>query len=110
VNDTPPTGGHGGHGSGGAGSPGPAPSGSPSPTPSPTTPDGCKEGEVHLAQPLLNGAVEPVTGLLDGLLGTDPSGVTASPSPSPSSPPAAGLSSVCVGIAPSPSVIPEVLP
>ncbi|MFI6661167.1 hypothetical protein ACIBL8_37135 [Streptomyces sp. NPDC050523] len=56
-------------------------------------------------QPLLNGAVTPVTGLLDGLLGS----ATSAPAPSPA-PSADTLSSLCVGVAPSPSVIPEVLP
>jgi hypothetical protein len=62
---------------------------------------------VRLVQPLLKGAVTPVTGLLDGLL------APASPSPSPPTSPSSStdtLSSLCVGIAPSPSVVPEVLP
>ncbi|WP_260328219.1 hypothetical protein [Streptomyces sp. Ag109_O5-1] len=65
-------------------------------------------------QPLLNGVITPVTGLLDGLLDGGASGVTASPSPSasPSQPTssAAGLSSVCVGVAASPSLLTGVLP
>jgi hypothetical protein len=65
---------------------------------------------VHVVKPVLSGTLATVT----GLLGTDASGVTASPSPSPSpsssSPSAAGLSPLCVGVAPSPSVLPEVLP
>ncbi|MFF5138392.1 hypothetical protein ACFY6U_01340 [Streptomyces sp. NPDC013157] len=65
-------------------------------------------------RPLLNGVITSVTGLLDGLLDGGSSGVTASPSPS-SSPwrstsSAAGLSSVCVGVAASPSALTGVLP
>ena len=113
---TSSTGGESGHdhGTGGAGgghgttTP---PSSSPAPTPSPSPSDGCKEGEVRLVKPLLNGVLTPATGLLDGLLGS----ASPTPSPSPSSStststPTDALSSLCVGIAPSPSVIPEVLP
>lgn len=60
-------------------------------------------------KPLLNGVAAPVTGLLGGLLG----GSSASPSPSPApsaDTPQRPLSSICVGVAASPSVIPEVLP
>ncbi|NUP39276.1 MAG: hypothetical protein HOY76_20255 [Streptomyces sp.] len=108
---TSPSGGESGHdhGTGGAGGTGhgTSPSPSPSPTPSPTPSAGCDDGEVRLVQPLLNGVVTPVTGLLDGLL--TPASPSPSPSPSPSSS-AGALSSLCVGIAASPSVLPEVLP
>lgn len=121
ANETSPAGGGGGHEAGGGDEgqmpmPGPSASASNSPssqppsTPSPTPSDGCQKGEVHVVQPLLSGALTSVTGLLDGLLGPDASGVTASPTPSPSSSPSsADLSSLCVGVAPSPSVLPEVL-
>jgi hypothetical protein len=120
VNDTPSSGGPGGQdtGGGGGGMPMPAPSdsasGSPSPAPppapSPSPSAGCRKGEVHVVQPLLSGSLASVTGLLDGLLGPDASQVTASPTPSPSSSASgAGLSPLCVGLAPSPSVLPEVL-
>ncbi|RPE43144.1 hypothetical protein EDD90_6327 [Streptomyces sp. Ag109_O5-1] len=121
VAETPPTSGRSGDGTAGEGGgqePVPVPSGSasdsPTPIPSPTSPNGCQEGEAHLVQPLLNGVITPVTGLLDGLLDGGASGVTASPSPSasPSQPTssAAGLSSVCVGVAASPSLLTGVLP
>ncbi|MER6419730.1 hypothetical protein [Streptomyces sp. NPDC001137] len=104
----PPTGGENGHDHGSGGSGGGHTNGpSPSPTPTPTPSDHCEEGELRLVQPLLNGVATPVTGLLDGLL------TPASPSPSPSPSPASStgpLSSLCVGIAASPSVVPEVLP
>lgn len=88
-----------------------SPSPQPSSTPSPTPSNGCHKGEVHVVQPLLSGALTSVTGLLDGLLGPDAPEVTASPTPSPSSSPSgADLSPLCVGVAPSPSVLPEVLP
>ncbi|MFI7406468.1 hypothetical protein ACIBW9_39395 [Streptomyces sp. NPDC049541] len=108
----PSTGGESGHGHGTGGSGGASGGGSstgpsPSPTPTPTPSDNCDEGEVHLVQPLLNGVVTPVTGLLDGLL--SPASPSPSPSPSPSSS-AGALSSLCVGVAASPSVVPEVLP
>lgn len=106
---------HGSHGTGGGDSehgPMPEPSesapGTPRPTPSPTSSGSCGEGEVRLVQPLLNGVLAPATGLLDSLL-KDGSGATASPMPS-SSPSSSDVSSLCVGVAPSPSVIPEVLP
>ncbi|WP_406439119.1 hypothetical protein OHB00_29460 [Streptomyces sp. NBC_00631] len=117
---TSSTGAHDGPGTGGAGTTGttggmpmptPAPSGSasasptPAPSPVPSSSNGCTTGEVRLLQPLLTGTVGQVTGLLDGLLGT-----AASPSPSPSSPSTRDPSSVCVGLAPSPSVLSEVLP
>jgi hypothetical protein len=95
------------HGTGGidGNEPAPTPSSSPTPTPSPSPSGTCDEGEVRLVQPLLNGVVTPVAGLLDGLLGS------ATPAPTPSPAPSADtLSSLCVGVAPSPSVIPEVLP
>jgi len=103
----PSTGGESGHGHGTGGSGGGSttrPSPSPSPTPTPS--DNCNEGEVRLVQPLLNGVATPVTGLLDGLL--TPASPSPSPSPSPSS--TGALSSLCVGIATAPSVVPEVLP
>ncbi|MGW3116973.1 hypothetical protein ACWDBW_07460 [Streptomyces sp. NPDC001107] len=104
---TPSTGGESGHdhGKGGPGG-GPTTGPSPSPTPNPTPSDNCDEGEVRLVQPLLNGVATPVTGLLDGLL------TPASPSPSPSASPSSStdtLSSLCIGVAASPSVVPEVL-
>ncbi|MFF4801688.1 hypothetical protein ACFY1U_25350 [Streptomyces sp. NPDC001351] len=103
----PPAGGESGHHHGSGGSEGgPTTGPSPSPTPAPTPSGNCDEGEVHLVQPLLNGVATPVTGLLDGLL--TPASPSPSPSPSPSS--AGALSSLCVGVAASPSVIPEVLP
>ena len=94
------------HDTGGADG-GPTTGPSPSPTPTQTPSDNCKEGEVRLVQPLLNGVASPVTGLLDGLL--SPASPSPSPSPSPSSS-AGALSSLCVGIAAAPSVVPEVLP
>ncbi|MCD9872928.1 hypothetical protein [Streptomyces guryensis] len=104
----PSAGGEGGHdhGTGGSGG-GPTTGPSPSPTPSPSPSDDCPEGEVRLVQPLLNGVATSVTGLLGGLL--TPASPSPSPSPSSSSP-TGTLSSLCVGIAASPSVIPEVLP
>ncbi|MFC8345818.1 hypothetical protein [Streptomyces sp. NPDC057280] len=67
-------------------------------------------------RPLLNGVVNPVTGLLNGLLAP----ASASPSPAPSlslspSPSSSSLSSSsadtpCVGVAASPSLLPELLP
>ncbi|MEV5958912.1 hypothetical protein AB0M11_35125 [Streptomyces sp. NPDC051987] len=58
--------------------------------------------------------ITPVTGFLDGLLGGGASGVTASPSssasPSQLTSSDAGLSSVCVGVAASPSLLTGVLP
>lgn len=122
ISDTSSAGVHGGPDAGGGDGgrmPMPGPSDSapdhppplPSPIPSPSPSDGCRKGEVHLVQPLLSGTLTAVTGLLDGLIGPDASGVTASPTPSPSSSASdAGLSSLCVGAAPSPSVLPEVLP
>lgn len=93
------TGGRGRQGQGsGSGSPSPTPA----PTPSPSASDSCGEGEVRLVRPLLNGVVAPVTGLLDSLLAPAPATPSPSPSPSPSS--------LCVGVAASPSVLPEVLP
>jgi hypothetical protein len=121
ASDTSSGDGHGGQETGGGNGgqmpmPGPSdsashsPSPKPSPSPSPTPPDGCQKGEVHLVQPLLSGTLTSLTGPLDGLLGPDASGGTASPTPSPSSSPSsADLSSLCVGVAPSPSVLPEVL-
>ncbi|WP_153542669.1 hypothetical protein [Streptomyces sp. RB17] len=65
---------------------------------------------MHLVQPLLNGTLTSLTDLLDGLLGPDASGVAASPTPAPSSSPSStDLSPLCVVVAPSPSVLPEVL-
>ncbi|MET9906066.1 hypothetical protein ABZZ74_04490 [Streptomyces sp. NPDC006476] len=97
--------GHGTGGTGGAGqqSSSPPPSPSSTPTPSPSAPDSCGEGEVRLVQPLLNGVVSPVPGLLDSLLAPAPASTSPAPSLSPSS-------SLCVGVAASPSVLPEVLP
>ena len=87
-----------------------SPSPKPSPSPSPTPSDGCQKGEVHLVQPLLKGTLTSLTDLLDGLLGPDASGGTAFPAPSPSSSPSStDLSPLCVDVAPSPSVLPEVL-
>ncbi|WP_078912618.1 hypothetical protein [Streptomyces sp. NRRL S-646] len=107
AGSTPSTGGENGHdhGTGGTGG-GHTTTPSPSPTPTPTPSDHCDEGEVRLVQPLLNGVATQVTGLLNGLL------TPASPSPSPSPSPSSStdtLSSLCVGVAASPSVIPEVL-
>ncbi|WP_406441847.1 hypothetical protein OHB14_22665 [Streptomyces sp. NBC_01613] len=99
------------HGTGGTGGGhGSTPSPSPSPTPSPTSSDRCDDGEVRLVQPLLNGVVTPVTGLLDGLLGSASTSPSPSPSPSSTSASTDTLSSLCVGVASSPSVLPEVLP
>ncbi|MCI3271814.1 hypothetical protein [Streptomyces cylindrosporus] len=108
ADSTPSTGGSGGHdhGAGPTTAPAPSPSSSsspaPTPTPSPTATDSCDEGEVRLVKPLLNGLATPVTGLLDSLLAPTPS---PSPSKSPDS-----LSSLCVGVAASPSLLSEVLP
>ena len=95
---------HGTDGNGGGNGNKPGSTPSPSPTPSPGPSKACDDGEVHLVQPLLNGVVTPVTGLLNGLLGP----ASASPTPS-TAPPADTLSALCVGVA-SPSVTPEVLP
>jgi hypothetical protein len=67
---------------------------------------------VHLVQPLLHGVVDPVTGLLDGLLGAgSPDSPTPTPTPTPvPSASAAAVPPLCVGIAPSPSLLPQVLP
>ena len=94
-----------GNGGGNGNESGSTPSPSPTPTPSPDPSETCDEGQVHLVQPLLNGVVTPVTGLLDGLLGP----ASASPTPS-TTPPADTLSALCVGVAASPSALPEVLP
>ncbi|MHC3467386.1 hypothetical protein ACYF6T_01600 [Streptomyces sp. 7R007] len=52
-----------------------------------------------------------MTGLLDGLLGAASASPSPSSSPSPSASASAGaLSSLCVGVASSPSVLSEVLP
>ncbi|MEU9393007.1 hypothetical protein AB0D86_23790 [Streptomyces sp. NPDC048324] len=96
-------GGHGGTGSlpgqSGGGSPSPSPSASspgssspsPTPSPSPSPSQSCADGDVHLVQPLLNGVLTPVTGLLDGLLG--------GASPSPSASPSGDSTGVCIGVA-----------
>ncbi|MBK3642095.1 hypothetical protein [Streptomyces sp. MBT33] len=113
-------GGHAGHG--GAG-PLPDPSGNASPSsspswpasssPSPSPSQSCEDGEVHLVQPLLNGVITPVTGLLDGLSGlaggSSPSlAPSASPSVSADSAAASADSTgVCVGVASDPAVVAE---
>lgn len=101
------SGGNGGEaGPGGGSSPSPSPSspGSPAPSPSPT--EQCEDGQVHLVQPLLSGVVGSVTGLLDGLL----AGNSPSPSPSPSASSPGDSAAVCVGVAPSPSLLAGVNP
>ncbi|MGW2238673.1 hypothetical protein [Streptomyces sp. NPDC001759] len=111
-------GGHAGHG--GAGRlPGPSGNASPSPSspasssPSPAPSPFCEDGEVHLVQPLLNGVITPVTGLLDGLSGLAGG---SSPSPAPSTSPSVSTDSaaastdttgVCVGVASDPTVVAE---
>jgi hypothetical protein len=77
-------GGHAGHPAG--------PDAPASPSPSPSESQACRDGEVHLVQPLLNGVVGPVKGLLNSLL------VPGTPSPSPSSAAAASAPPVCTGL------------
>lgn len=101
------SGGNGGEAAPGGGSspsPSPSPPSTQVPSPSPTRP--CEDGQVHLVQPLLNGVVGSVTGLLDGLL----AGNSPSPSPSSSSSSPGDSAAVCVGVVPSPSLLAGVNP
>ncbi|MEU6143937.1 hypothetical protein ABZ848_26750 [Streptomyces sp. NPDC047081] len=104
AGSTPSAGGSDGHdhGTGPTNTPSPSATSSPTPapTPSPTATDSCDEGEVRLVKPLLNGLTTPVTGVLDSLLAPTPSPKESSDT----------QSSLCVGVAASPSLLPEVLP
>jgi hypothetical protein len=114
VGDAPPvTGGtgageHGGHngkeGGGDSTEPSRTPPESPSPNPSPAPSDSCDDGQVRLVQPLLSGANDAVTGLLDGLpIAASPSpSLSPSPSPSPSTSPMSAMSdgALCLGVRP----------
>ncbi|MFZ3572830.1 hypothetical protein ACOKM5_38505 [Streptomyces sp. BH097] len=93
--------GHSGHSSPTPSSP---PSSSPSPSPSsPSTSPSCEDGEVRLVQPLLKGALTPVTGLLDGLTkGSDGASSSAADSGEESAP--------CVGLASDPALLTELTP
>ncbi|MGD6749370.1 hypothetical protein [Streptomyces sp. BH105] len=99
--DLPDGSGHPGHSSPTPSSP---PSSSPSPSPSsPATSPSCADGEVRLVQPLLKGALTPVTGLLDGLTkGSDGASSSASGSGEESAP--------CVGLASDPALLTELTP
>jgi hypothetical protein len=120
VGDAPPVtggtgvGGHGGHhGKGGAGdSTGPSrtPPESPSPSPSPAPSESCDDGQVRLVQPLLSGANDAVTGLLDGLPVTASPSPSLSASPSTSSMPAMSDEALCLGVTPSISLLPGLTP
>lgn len=79
-------GGHAGH---------PTGPGAPSwPSPPPSESQACQDGEVHLVQPLLNGVVAPVKGLLDSLLVPGAPSASASPAAAASAPP------MCTGLMP----------
>ncbi|MFJ9123313.1 hypothetical protein ACIRJS_04420 [Streptomyces sp. NPDC102340] len=88
------------------------PSATPSPSPSsPSTSPSCADGEVHLVQPLLKGALTPVTGLLDGLTN---GGDGASSSASGTEPESGSASdeeiAPCVGLASDPALLTELTP
>ncbi|MFJ9174127.1 hypothetical protein [Streptomyces sp. NPDC102360] len=102
--------GHSGHTSPTPSSP---PSSTPSPSPSsPSTSPSCADGEVRLVQPLLKGALAPVTGLLDGLAkGSDgDSASAASGSEAKPESDSREETAPCVGLASDPALLTELTP
>ncbi|MER5452240.1 hypothetical protein ABT052_47905 [Streptomyces sp. NPDC002766] len=94
-------------------SPSPSPSSPASSSPSPAPSPSCEDGDAHLVQPLLDGVITPVTGLLNGLSGLA-GGSSPSPAPSASASAAADSAAdsvdstgVCVGVASDPAVVAE---
>ncbi|MHC5257896.1 hypothetical protein ACYSUO_08430 [Streptomyces sp. UC4497] len=91
--------GHSGHTSPTSPTPSSPPSATPSPSPSsPSTSPSCADGEVRLVQPLLKGALTPVTGLLDGLTNGGDETTSAEEAPP------------CVGLASDPALLTELTP